>query len=152
MSVIELRSVSKWFGSVVAVSDVSFSIDRGVTALLGPNGAGKSTVLRMLCGLTRPSDGSVRVLGGDPATDPALARRIGERVRLFFNGLKQLFEQGGFSGAVREELNRAENQGLKRFLISVWQVVYRIQQIWEGFKDGFTRTIEDSVASSSTSS
>ena len=70
-------------------------------------------------------------------------RRTWGRVRLFFQGLTQLFEQGGFSGAVREELNRAENLGLKRFLISVWQVVYRIQQIWEGFKDGFTRTIEE---------
>ena len=71
------------------------------------------------------------------------ARRVWERVTLFFNGLKQLFEQGGFSGAVREELNRAENQGLKRFLISLYQIVYRIQQIWEGFKAGFTRTIEE---------
>ena len=71
------------------------------------------------------------------------ARRTWERIRLFFQGLVQLFEQGGFSGAVRDELNRAENQGLKRFLISVWQVVYRIQQIWEGFKDGFTSTIEE---------
>ena len=72
------------------------------------------------------------------------ARRMWERVTLFFRGLKQLFEQGGFSGAVREELNRAENQGLKRFLISVFQIVHRIQQIWEGFKDGFTSTIEAS--------
>jgi len=71
------------------------------------------------------------------------ARRVWERVTLFFNGLKQLFEQGGFSGAVREELNRAENQGLKRFLISLYQIVYRIQQIWEGFKAGFTRTIDE---------
>jgi TP901 family phage tail tape measure protein len=71
------------------------------------------------------------------------ARRTWQRVSLFFQGLTQLFEQGGFSGAVREELDRAENEGLKRFLISVWQVVYRIQQIWEGFKDGFTRTIEE---------
>ena len=47
------------------------------------------------------------------------ARRIGERVTLFFNGIKQLFEQGGFSGAVRDELNRAENQGLKQFLIRI---------------------------------
>lgn len=71
------------------------------------------------------------------------ARRTWERVTLFFRGLIQLFQQGGFSGAVRDELNRAENQGLKRFLISVWQVVFRLQQIWEGFKDGFTSTIEE---------
>ena len=70
-------------------------------------------------------------------------RRIGERVTLFFNGLKQLFEQGGFSGAVREELNRAENLGLKRFLISVYQIVFRIQRLWEGFKEGFTTTIDE---------
>lgn len=70
-------------------------------------------------------------------------RRAWGQVALFFRGLAQLFEQGGFSGAVREELNRAENLGLKRFLISVWQIVYRIQQVWQGFKDGFTRTIEE---------
>ena len=49
---IEVDDVSKWFGDLVAVSDVSFEVGPGVTALLGPNGAGKSTVLRMLCGLT----------------------------------------------------------------------------------------------------
>jgi ABC-2 type transport system ATP-binding protein len=74
---IEVETASKWFGDVVAVSDVSFRVGSGVTALLGPNGAGKSTVLRLLCGLTRPSQGTVRVLGQDPHGDPALYRRIG---------------------------------------------------------------------------
>jgi ABC-2 type transport system ATP-binding protein len=68
--------VSKFFGSVVAVSDVSFGIDHGVTALLGPNGAGKSTLFRMLCGLTPPSRGSVSVLGTDPRTDRDVRGRL----------------------------------------------------------------------------
>jgi len=68
--------VSKFFGSVVAVSDVTFAIDEGVTALLGPNGAGKSTLFRMLCGLTPPSRGAVSVLGADPRTDREVRGRI----------------------------------------------------------------------------
>ena len=71
------EGVSKWFGQVVAVSDVSFEIGPGVTALLGPNGAGKSTMLRMLCGLARPSKGMVRVLDRDPRTDVGVTRSIG---------------------------------------------------------------------------
>ena len=74
---VQAVGVSKWFGDLVAVSDVSFTIGAGVTALLGPNGAGKSTLLRMLCGLARPSNGSVNVLGKNPRTDVAVLGRIG---------------------------------------------------------------------------
>ena len=74
---IAVHEVSKFFGNVVAVSDVSFSVGPGVTALLGPNGAGKSTLFRMLCGLTPASRGALRVLGLDPRTDRDVRGRIG---------------------------------------------------------------------------
>jgi len=73
---ISVNSVSKFFGSVVAVSEVSFAIDAGVTALLGPNGAGKSTLFRMMCGLTPASRGSIEVLGFDPREDRDVRGRI----------------------------------------------------------------------------
>src|SRR5579862_5102409 len=74
---VEVRGLGRWFGSVVALSGVSFDIRPGVTALLGPNGAGKSTLFRILCGLANPSQGTVRILGEDPRANPGLARRIG---------------------------------------------------------------------------
>ena len=73
---ISVSEVSKFFGSVVAVSDVSFAVTAGVTALLGPNGAGKSTLFRIMCGLTPPSRGAVQVLGADPRTDRAVRGRL----------------------------------------------------------------------------
>ena len=69
--------VSKWFGDVVAVSDVSFQVWPGVTALLGPNGAGKSTLLRMIAGLAAPSQGTIQVFGEDPRSDRETRGRIG---------------------------------------------------------------------------
>lgn len=74
---VQAAGVSKWFGDLVAVSDVSFSIGAGVTALLGPNGAGKSTMLRMMCGLAKPSNGSLTVLGKNPRNDIDVLGRIG---------------------------------------------------------------------------
>ena len=83
---IEARQLSKWFGSVVALSELTFDVGPGVTALLGPNGAGKSTLFRVLCGLANPSQGTVRIFGEDPRANPALTRRIGiapQQERLF---------------------------------------------------------------------
>lgn len=76
-AVIEINNVSKWFGSIVALSEVTCRVGSGITALLGPNGAGKSTLLRVLCGLTPPSRGEVHILGQVPRRDLALAGRIG---------------------------------------------------------------------------
>jgi ABC-2 type transport system ATP-binding protein len=76
-AMIEVDHVSKWFGDVVAVSDVNFAVGPGITALLGPNGAGKSTVLRLMCGLALPSQGRVRVLGGNPRRDLSILGRVG---------------------------------------------------------------------------
>ncbi|WP_380158229.1 ABC transporter ATP-binding protein [Kineococcus sp. R86509] len=77
MSAIEFDGVSKWFGDTVALSDVTVHIDAGVTGLLGHNGAGKSTALQVLAGGTRPSQGTVRVLGRDPHRDPEVHRGLG---------------------------------------------------------------------------
>ncbi len=63
--VVEATNVSRWYGNVVAVNDVSFSLGPGITGLLGPNGAGKSTILHMLAGFLKPSSGTV-CIGGEP--------------------------------------------------------------------------------------
>ncbi len=89
--VIRVEGVSRWFGSVVAVSDVSFEIGPGITGLLGPNGAGKTTLLRMMTGLAGVSDGSVTMFGQPVRDNPALYRRVGvmsehETVYTFMRG------------------------------------------------------------------
>ena len=65
MSTVELTAVSRWYGDVVAVNDVSMTIAPGVTGLLGPNGAGKSTLISMMAGFLPPSAGTV-LLDGEP--------------------------------------------------------------------------------------
>jgi ABC-2 type transport system ATP-binding protein len=74
---VEFVNVSRWYGNIVAVNDISFSLGPGITGLLGPNGAGKSTILHILSGFLRPSKGAVRLFGQPVWRHPDLYRRIG---------------------------------------------------------------------------
>ena len=88
---IVLDKVSRWYGPVVAVNDITFALGAGITGLLGPNGAGKTTILHMLSGLLRPSSGRV-LIGGQPAwRNPSIYRFVGlvperEAVQPFLTG------------------------------------------------------------------
>jgi ABC-2 type transport system ATP-binding protein len=62
---IEFRNVSRWYGNVVAVNDITMTIGPGVTGLLGPNGAGKSTIMHMIAGFLPPSRGELTVGNGE---------------------------------------------------------------------------------------
>ncbi|WP_129668447.1 ABC transporter ATP-binding protein [Phytoactinopolyspora endophytica] len=77
MTTLTLKDVSRWFGNVVAVNDVTMSIGPGITGLLGPNGAGKSTVINMLGGFLPPSTGSVELDGAAVWKNPDVYRAIG---------------------------------------------------------------------------
>ncbi|MEU2184611.1 ABC transporter ATP-binding protein [Streptomyces thermolilacinus] len=77
MSVLSIDRVSRWFGNVVAVNDVSMSIGPGVTGLLGPNGAGKSTLINMMGGFLAPSAGSVTLDGQPVWRNESVYRHIG---------------------------------------------------------------------------
>jgi ABC-2 type transport system ATP-binding protein len=73
---IEARNLSKRYGDVLAVDDISFSVARGeVVGFLGPNGAGKTTTMRMLTGFLPATDGTALIDGHDIFTDPLNARR-----------------------------------------------------------------------------
>ncbi|MEV4243998.1 ABC transporter ATP-binding protein [Streptosporangium canum] len=74
---IELAQVSRWYGNVVAVNDVTMTIGPGVTGLLGPNGAGKSTLLHMMAGFLAPSGGTVALDGTKIWRNHEIYRSIG---------------------------------------------------------------------------
>jgi len=77
MTAIELRNVSRWYGNVVAVNDITMTIGPGVTGLLGPNGAGKSTVLHLIAGFLPPSRGELTVGAVAPWRNAEIYRTVG---------------------------------------------------------------------------
>jgi ABC-2 type transport system ATP-binding protein len=72
-----LDHVSRWYGNVVAVNDITFGLGPGVTGLLGPNGAGKTTLLHLLAGLLQPSAGKVMIAGEGAWRNPQVYRKLG---------------------------------------------------------------------------
>jgi len=76
-SPVDIASVSKWYGNVVAVNDITMSLGAGVTGLLGPNGAGKTTVLHMMAGFLAPSRGTVTINGQPAWRNPSVYSQLG---------------------------------------------------------------------------
>jgi ABC-2 type transport system ATP-binding protein len=77
MSTLVLDQVSRWYGNVVAVNDVTMELGPGVTGLLGPNGAGKSTLIHMMAGFLAPSAGTVTLDDRPLYRDPEIYREVG---------------------------------------------------------------------------
>jgi len=75
-SIIKTRNITKTYGQVRALSDVSLEVQKGATGLLGPNGAGKSTLIRTLIGLVSPDSGTGTILGRDIRSQGLEARRL----------------------------------------------------------------------------
>jgi ABC-2 type transport system ATP-binding protein len=76
-AVIETKSLSKWYGNILGLSDVTLEIESGITGLLGPNGAGKSTFLKLLTGQMKPSIGQAMIQGQKIRNNYDLYTRIG---------------------------------------------------------------------------
>jgi len=76
-SIIAADHVSKWYGQVIGLNDVTLTVPPGITGLLGPNGAGKSTFMKLITGQLKPSKGRMTVLGEPIWNNPAMYQRIG---------------------------------------------------------------------------
>ena len=107
-SVIQAEALSKWYGNVLGLSEITLEIGPGITGLLGPNGAGKSTLMKLVTGQMKPSLGRVTVQGRPIWNDTAVFRSIGfcpEQDAFFeaMTGLEFLFRLLRLSGFGRAE-------------------------------------------------
>lgn len=114
-AIVETTGLSKWYGQVIGVNDITLEIGSGITGLLGPNGAGKTTLLNLMVGLLKPSSGSMKVLGEPVWNNPDLNRRIGycpEQDAFYYNmtGFQFVITMAMLDGYSRKE---AENRALE---------------------------------------
>jgi len=75
--IVQADHLSKWYGQVIGVNDITVAVPAGVTGLLGPNGAGKSTFMKLMTGQLKPSKGTIRVLGEPVWRNPRIFARVG---------------------------------------------------------------------------
>ena len=108
-----IEGVSRWYGQVIGVNDVTCTLKPGIVAMLGQNGAGKTTLLRMITGQLRPTTGTLTVFGEEPFANPNVLKRIGycpdvDNFYEYASGrsfIQFLAELGGMSGQQRSGPN-----------------------------------------------
>lgn len=131
MSLVKAQNISKSFGSIHAVDDVSFTVEKGeIFGLLGPNGAGKTTAIRLMLDIFKPEHGQIEILGGP--MDETKKDRIGymPEERGLYQDIaleKTLVYLATLKGVAAEEAHRRVNTYLERFELSE----YRLKKIKE---------------------
>ena len=116
---ISLENVTKKYGPLVAVDDVSYTVNKGeFFALLGPNGAGKTTVVRMLLGFSRPTDGTITI-DGIPAGRSESRKKVGylaelHRIPPYLSGQEYLLRHAAFCGLIGSSAKKAVGDILER--------------------------------------
>ncbi len=141
--VIDVGNLSRAFGHLKAVDDVSFTVKRGaIFGLLGPNGSGKSTIIRMLCGVLEPSGGGATVLGYDVARDAeAIKRRIGYMSQKFslypdLSVRENLEFYGRIYGLTPEVLRRRMDE-----VLSLTGIADRLEQLAGNLSGGWKQRL-----------
>ena len=140
MALVETRDLVKRFGSLTAVDQISFSVERGeVVGFLGPNGAGKSTAMKIISGFMEPTSGQARIDGHDSHADPIAARqRLGylpEGAPAYGDMTVGAFLEfvAGMHGMTRAKANAQLAELVDRVhLAGVWN--QRIESLSKGFK------------------
>jgi len=123
VNVVVADNVSKWYGHVLGVSDVSWTLKGGIVGLLGPNGAGKSTLIKMMSGLLSPSRGTLTVFGRNPFDDVEIRRLIGyapehEKTWDELTALELVTAMGELAGVPRNRSREAARASLAQMGMS----------------------------------
>ncbi|MFO7976098.1 MAG: ABC transporter ATP-binding protein [Candidatus Hydrogenedentota bacterium] len=141
-AVIEARELSKWFGEVVAVNNLSVTIESGVTGLLGPNGAGKSTFIKLAMGLYSPSRGTITVFGEAPRNNMGVLRRIGycpefDRFPDNTTGYEFVYWLNRFYGMADGEATKRAEEACERV-----KITERMDELIETYSRGMRQRIK----------
>lgn len=116
---IVFNNVSKFYGEVLGVNRVSFTLESGITSLVGPNGSGKTTLMNLLTGLIRPTQGSILVLGLTPQQPIEFYRQVGYCTQFDSfppgtNGYDFIFQPLCLHGFTNEQAAKLTSEALER--------------------------------------
>jgi ABC-2 type transport system ATP-binding protein len=123
MSVVFAEKLSKWYGEVIGLNQLSVSIGEGITGLVGPNGAGKTTLIRIITGLIRQEKGQISVLGEKPWNNPLVNKKVGycpehENMYSWMTGLDFLTIMSKMQGYGHEISEKNAYEALERLGMS----------------------------------
>jgi len=137
--IVQAEGLSRFYGVVLGLNNVSFSIRPGITGVIGPNGAGKTTLFRLLTGQIKPSSGSLRVFGEEPWNQPSVQARLAycpesEAVPPGLRPMEWLIGLGMISGLSAAEAKRRSNEVLNRVKLPAEHWKKRITVLSKGMK------------------